>query len=117
MWFVAGKTEAAEVRWLNIAQGEKELRCPFQLKADNFGLFVAMAAWQNIDYNPIFFARERLLAKSIIEHYHKETLHGRVQAMMSKVRKRFCIPKLHRIAKFVRASKCNQCKKAMAKSI
>ena len=56
--------KAAEVRWLKIALDEKELRCSFQLKVDNFGLFRCHG--RIIDYNPI--------------HYHKETLHGGVQA-------------------------------------
>ena len=41
--------KAAKVRWLNIAQDEKELRCSFQLKVDNFGLFRCHG--RIIDYN------------------------------------------------------------------
>ena len=106
--------KAAEVRWLKIAQEEQELRCPFQLKVDSSGLLRCHG--RVIDYNPIFVAREHPLARSIIEHYHNATLHGGVQATMSKVRERFWIPQLRRMAKSVRAH-CNQCKKTMAKPL
>ena len=60
---------------------------PFQLNVDNFGLLRCLSRIH--DYNPIFVTREHLLAQSIIEHYQKETLHGGVEATMSKVRERF----------------------------
>ena len=106
--------KAAEARWLRIAQEEKELRCPFPLKADNTGLFRCCGRVPN--YNPIFVPREHPLARSIIEHYHHDTLHGGVQATMSKVRDRFWIPQLRRMVKSVRTH-CNKCKRMMAKPL
>lgn len=90
------KIKAAEVRWLKITQDAKELRCPFQLKLDNFGLFRCHG--RVLDCNSRYGARERPLATSIIEHNHKEeALHRGVQGTMSKVRERFLIPQLRRI--------------------
>lgn len=106
--------KAAEARWLRIAQEEKELRCPFPLKADNAGLFRCYRRVPN--YNPVFVPREHPLARSIIEHYHHDTLHGGVQATMSKVRDRFWIPQLRRMVKSVRTY-YNKCKRMMAKPL
>lgn len=93
-------------------QENQQLTSDMELRKDNMGGWRCFGRVPG--YNPAFIPKDSNLATRIIEHYHKPTLHGGVQAMISKIREKFWIPQLQRLAKSVR-KKCNGFKKQRAK--
>ena len=59
--------------------------------------------------NPIFIPKETSLARFIIDHYHKQCIHGGVSSTMCKFRERFWIPQPRRLVK-KHIWKCGICK-------
>ncbi|XP_028404074.1 uncharacterized protein LOC114526746 [Dendronephthya gigantea] len=98
------KIAAAENPWLKIAQQDEE--------EDDVGVWRCHGC--DASYHPVFIPRRHPLAALIMEHCHKGTLHGEVQATTCKVRERLWVPQLYRMMKSV-WFKCNRCKKIRAK--
>ena len=99
--------QQAERVWIRLAQSTINSDNDFQLKKDNAGIFRCYGRVSY--YHPIFIPKDHLLAKRIVEVYHKATLHGGIQATMSKVRERFWIPRLQKLVKSIKY-KSGRCK-------
>ena len=63
---------------------------------------------------PIYLPFNHKMTEKIIEHAHKETLHGGVALKMAKVREDFRIPKLRSMLKRIRKN-CYGCKRFQVK--
>ena len=111
----AKEIKLAETFWIKVVQIEinEEIK-EFQLRRDQDEIFRCYGKVSF--YHPIFISRRHLLAEKIVEMYHEQTIHGGVQATMSKVRERFWIPRLRTLVKSVRY-KCSTCKRINAKGL
>ena len=86
--------QQAEMVWIRLTQSTINSDNDFQLKKDNSVIFRCYGRVSY--YHPIFIPKDHPLAKQIVEVYHKATLHGGIQATMSKFREWFWIPILRK---------------------
>ena len=84
------------------------------LKENTDGVLVCHGRIEG-DY-PIYLPYNHPVTESIVEHYHRQTLHGGVSLTMAKVRERFWVPKLRSITKRVRKD-CYGCKRFQVSSV
>ena len=78
------------------------------LRENAYGIFVCHGRIEG-DY-PIYLPYGHLVTESIVEYYHRQTLHGGVGLTMAKVREKFWVPKLRSLTKRVRKD-CYGCKR------
>ena len=106
--------ELAEQTWVALAQKGCELQNNVPIKKDKSGIW----RWHGRvpGYHPIFLPRQHKLTELVVEHYHQQNLHGGVQFTMNKVREKFWIPRLRRMANKQRFN-CNRCKKLRARPL
>ena len=107
--------ERAKVYWVRQTQQEYENADQFQedkgklnLQRDKTGIYRCMGRIVG-DY-PIYLPPKNIFSEKIVEDAHLCTLHGGVGLTMTKVRRRYWIPKLRQLTKQVR-HKCNGCKR------
>ena len=112
---ITKEIKLAELFWIKVAQIEinEEIK-EFQLRRDQDEIFRCYGKVSF--YHPIFILRRHLLAEKILEMYHEQTIHGGVQATISKVRESFRLPRLRTLVKSVRY-KCSTCKRINAKGL
>ena len=110
----ADEITTAENAWIKMAQEIQDKTCSFDLKQDQTGVWRCEGRVPG--YNPIYISRHQLLATRIVEHYHRLTLHGGVQATMAALRQKYWIPRLRQMVKSV-CHKCNSCRKRRAKGM
>eukprot|EP00794_Sanderia_malayensis_P002729 gene2729-3154_t len=97
-----------------MAQETQDKTCSFDLKQDQTGVWRCEGRVPG--YNPIYISRHQPLATRIVEHYHRLTLHGGIQATMAALRQKYWIPRLRQMVKSV-CHKCNSCRKRRAKGM
>eukprot|EP00794_Sanderia_malayensis_P017860 gene17860-19641_t len=93
----ADEITTAENAWIKMAQETQDKTCSFDLKQDQTGVWRCEGRVPG--YNPIYISRHQLLATRIVEHYHRLTLHGGVQATMAALRQKYWIPRLRQMVK------------------
>ena len=88
-----------------------EDRLSLNLQKNKDGLLECRGRLQGV--YPIYIPDATTFAKKYVEHVHKATLHWRVGLTMAKVREKFWIPRLRRLAKEV-IRECYRCKRFQA---
>ena len=62
---------------------------------------------------PIYVPESHQFARKLVEEAHDRTLHGGVSLTMAKIRERYWVPRLRRLARKV-VKACNGCKRVHA---
>lgn len=98
----------AENTWIKITQQNVSIDCDLMKQEHDDGIWYVNG--RIADYQPILLPKQGLFVERLVEHYHKQTLHGGVQSTMNKIRQRFWIPRLRNLVKKI-VHRCDHCKR------
>eukprot|EP00794_Sanderia_malayensis_P000914 gene914-221_t len=98
----------AENTWIKITQQNVSIDCDLMKQEHDDGIWHVNG--RIVDYQPILLPKQGFFVERLVEHCHKQTLHGGVQSTMSKIRQRFWIPRLRNLVKKI-VHRCEHCKR------
>ena len=105
---LVNQTQQRAVNYLKFAEDKEQL----QLETNENGILQCHGRIQG-EY-PIFLPDSALFTTKVVQRAHLSTLHGGVGMVMAKVREKYSVPRLRKLAKKV-ISSCYGCKKFRAR--